>query len=83
MENSKGKDCPCNASTHFRGLRPSSILRKTQEWSENEGKFLLTFPNIFRVQDTGMKVLVLYMKRILKEHLTDWMLEKNPKGVEA
>lgn len=37
------------------------------------------FPNIFRVQDTGMEVLVLYLERILKDHLTDWMLKKNPK----
>lgn len=37
------------------------------------------FPNIFRMQDIGMEVLVLYLERIFKDYLTDWMLEKNPK----
>lgn len=49
-----------------------------------EGReFLRMFPSVFRVQDTGMEVLFLYMERILKDHFTDWMLEKNPKSVKA
>lgn len=53
--------------------------QNSQTWSEREGNFLLMFQNIFRMQDTGMEVLILYLGRILKEHLTDCMLEKNPK----
>lgn len=39
-------------------------------------------PDFFKMQGTGMEVLFLYMERTLKDHLTDWMLEKNPKSTE-
>lgn len=48
-----------------------------------EGSFFLLLPNFFKMQGTGMEVLFLYMERTLKDHLTDWMLEKNPKSTEA